>query len=59
MDLSPETEIVLNQIQQHAGHRSWIINLIGVERLSEVTVADPNISGGYGDDYGSGYGIGL
>lgn len=59
VDLSPETEIVLNQIQQHAGHRSWIINLIGVERLSEVTVADPNILGGYGDDYGSGYGIGL
>jgi len=29
VDLSPETEIVLNQIQQHAGHRSWIINLIG------------------------------
>lgn len=59
VDLSPESEIVLNQIQQHAGHRSFIINLIGVERLTEVPLYDPEISGGYGDDYGTAYGTGL
>lgn len=59
VDLSPESEIVLNQIQQHAGHRSFIINLIGVERLTEVPIYDPSVSGGYGDDYGTVYGTGL
>jgi hypothetical protein len=59
VDLSPESEIVLNQIQNHAGHRSFIINLIGVERIPEIRLYDPQVSGGYGDDYGSSYGTGL
>lgn len=59
VDISPESEIILNQMQHHAGHRSFVINLIGVERLTEVPVYDPESSGGYGDDYGTDYGIGL
>ena len=59
VDLSPESEIVLNQIQQHAGHRSFAINLIGVERLPEIPIDDSAASSGYGDDYGMSYGTGL
>lgn len=59
VDISPDSEVVLNQIQHHLGHRSWVINLIGVERLPEVQIYDPEESSGYGEDYGSSYGIGL
>lgn len=59
VELSPETEITLSQIQQHAGHRNLIINLVGVERLSEIPIYDGSVSGGYGDDYGTNYGVGL
>jgi hypothetical protein len=59
VDLAPETEITLNQMQWHAGHRSFMINLIGVERLTEIQLGDSDASSGYGDDYGTDYGTGL
>lgn len=59
VDLSPESQIALNQIQQHSGHRSFMIDLIGTERLTFIQLGDSSASSGYGDDYGIDYGVGL
>lgn len=59
VDLSPDTQILLNQAPHFRGHQSFIINLIGMERISEIPFSDPETLGGYGDDYGIGYGTGL
>ena len=59
VDISSDSEILLSQIQHHLGHRNFAINLVGVERLTEIPVDDGDVSGGYGDDYGINYGVGL
>ena len=58
VDLAPETEILLRQAPHYDGHLSFILNLVGVERLSEIPFK-ASAEGGYGDSYGTDYGTNL
>lgn len=57
--LSPETSTQIRQLRKHQGHGLFQINLIGVQRLTEVPVYDGSVVGGYGEDYGENYGATL
>lgn len=70
VELDPESELELQQSQNHYGHRLFQVRLIGVERLSKIPIPPSQtlkttemtkdlpggVESGYGTQYGEDYG---
>jgi len=59
VDLAPGTDLTFHQLRAHQGHGAVVINLVGIERLTEVKLYDPTVEAGYGYGYGQSYGTQL